>query len=457
MGKISGRQVEVGIGIETTPGTPVAAADYFKWDSFTMQSMSDKILLDSARGIRNKSSNSLIIKKYGKGAVEFVPTVDMLPYIMGLTLGSRSSGAASGESAVYDHTFTVQNANASMKTATMLVKQSAIQTERYANCVVDSLDLTFDKDFAKCKANILSGYPDTGSISSSYTQDTLFTRNEMVATFGTSLSNAAGTNATTTGTTSGTFADGETITIDNITYTMRTALTNGGNTPYEVLIGAAATNSLDNLKVAVNAGTGAGTVYGVGTIVHPTVKITTKTASTVLLVAKQSGTGANAIATTDTAANYSTTGATFAAGTPGTGPAPTPLLNFSISVNNNVLVDEAFLSGANTPVAGGFVAGSLQIKGSYTLQFADVVELAKYQANTLSALIVTVTGAPIGVVPTNEKIVIKLGKLVLTKAPLEYTLDGLVHVKQEFEVQYDATDKEMAVVITNGYAGTNYQ
>ena len=69
----------------------------------------------------------------------------------------------------------------------------------------------------------------------------------------------------------------------------------------------------------------------------------------------------------------------------------------------------------------------------------------------------TVTGAPIGVVPTNEKIVIKLGKLVLTKAPLEYTLDGLVHVKQEFEVQYDATDKEMAVVITNGYAGTNYQ
>ena len=459
MTKIAGRQVEIGIGIETTAGTPVVAADYFKWDSFSMVSMSDKTLLQSARGIRNKTSNSLILKKYGKGSIEFSPTVDILPYVLGLVLGSRSSGAASGETtAAYDHTFTVQNANASMKTATMLVGQGSVQTERYANCVVDSFDLTVDKDLAKCKIGILSGFPDTSTISTSYTQDTLFSRNQMTATFGTSLATIAGTFATTTGTTTGVFSDGDTITIDKTTYTMRTALTNSGNTPYEVFIGAAVTNSLDNIRAAIDGLAGAGTLYGVGTLPHPTVKVTTKTASAITVVALQSGTAANTIATTKgVAANFSWAGVTMNSGTPGTGPNPTPLVAFSLNISNNVLFDDAFLSGANTPVAGGFIAGPLEIKGSYTLQFNDVVELAKYQANTFHSCVITMLGAFLGVVPTAEKIQFKLGDLVLTKAPVEYSIDGITLVKQEFTVQYDATDKEVTAIVTNAYVGTNYQ
>ena len=103
MAKIAGRQVEIGIGIEATAGTAVAATDYIKWDSFTMQGQSDKIMLNSARGIRNKASNSIINKKYGKGDVEFAPTVDILPYFLSLAMGSRSSGTASGESRRIGH------------------------------------------------------------------------------------------------------------------------------------------------------------------------------------------------------------------------------------------------------------------------------------------------------------------------------------------------------------------
>lgn len=329
MSKISGRQVEVGIGIEATAGTPVAATDYFKWDSFSMQGMSDKIMLDSARGIRNKASNSIINKKYGKGALEFSPTVDSLPYALSLALGSRSTAAHSGETTVYDHTYTIQNDNASMKTATVLVKQGGVQTERYANVVADTLDLTIDKDFAKCKLGLISAFPDTGTITSSYTQDTLFSRNQMTAKFGTSLTAAASASAT-------------------------------------------------------------------------------------------------------------------------------PLVNFALNLNNNVQFEDAFLSGSNLPVAGGFISGPLEMKGSYSLQFADTTELAKYQANTTNALIVTLTGASIGVVPSSETITIKLGKLVLTKEPLEYTIDGVVHLKQEFTVQYDATDKEVTAIVTNTNDGTDY-
>jgi hypothetical protein len=329
MAKIGGRQVEVGIGIEATAGTAVAATDYFKWDSFSMQGRSDKILLNSARGIRNKTSNSLIMKKYGKGSIEFVPTCDITPYILGMAFGTRNSAAHSGETLVYDHVFTIQNANASMKTATILVKQGGVQTERYANVVCDTWDFTFDKDFAKCKLGLLSSFPDTGSVTPAYTQDTMFSRNQMTAKFGTTLSAAASAS-------------------------------------------------------------------------------------------------------------------------------PTPLVNFMLSGNNNVQMEDAFLSGSNLPVAGGFLAGPLELKGSYTLQFADTTELAKYQANTLNSVIVTITGANLGVVPTPEAIIFNLGKLVLTKAPLEYNLDGLVYIKQEFSVSYDATDHEIAATVTNGYVGTNY-
>lgn len=448
----------MGIGIETTAGTPVAAADFFKWESLSLMSISDKVLLNSARGIRNKASNSIVIKQYGKGSVEFVPTVDMIPYVLGLFMGTRSSGAHSGESTVYDHTFSIQNANASMKTATLTIKQGGIQTERYANVVVDSFDLTVDKDFAKCKIGVLGMFPDTSSISPSYTQDTLFSRNQMLAYFGTSFANALGTAASTTLTSDATApADGSTITIGSITYTFKTTLSSPG-VAYEVLINSTASAALANLKKAINLTGTAGTDYGAGTVAHPQFIATTKTGTTLLIVAIQNGTAANSVATTQAGTSHCTwAGSTVNAGTPGTGSPAVALVNFSLQGANNVLFDDAFLSGSAQPIAGGFVAGSLVLKGSYTLQFADLTELQKYQQNTLNAMVVVFSGALVGVVPTYEQIILKLGKLALIKAPVEYNIDGLNYLKQEFEVQYDATDKELSAIVTNTYVGTNYQ
>lgn len=456
MAKIGSRQVEIGLGVETTPGTAVAATTYLKWDNFSFQAQSEKTTLTSARGIRNKTSNSMVLRSYGKGSIEFVPTVDNMPYILGLALGTRSSAAGSGESTgAYDHTFTVQNANASMKTATILVQDGSVVTERYANCVVDSLDISVDKDLASCKIGLVGNAPDTSTITSSYTQDTLFSRNQLIASFGASLTAALGTNASGTVTFSATPSNNDTITIGNFAgpatvYTMKTALTGAA---YEVLIGASASTALDNLKSAINGTSGEGSTYGVGTMRNSSVVATTKTSSTLVVQANMPGTAGNALATTDTGANISWGAATLASGAASEA---TPLVAWTLSLNNNVLVDNAFLSGSDKPVAGGFIAGPLELKGSYTLQFSDTVEYAKYKANTLHAGVFTLRGSGIGAVST-EKIQFRLGRLVLTKAPLEYELDGIVTVKQEFEVQYDSTDKEITAVVTNTYAGTNYQ
>jgi len=110
-------------------------------------------------------------------------------------------------------------------------------------------------------------------------------------------------------------ANNDSVTVGGYTYTYKTALTGAA---FEVLIGASASVALDNLKSAVNATAGAGTTYGTGTYAHPDVDATTKTATTLLFVAKNAGTEGNAIVTTETSTQLSFGAGTLASGAAGT-------------------------------------------------------------------------------------------------------------------------------------------
>lgn len=121
--------------------------------------------------------------------------------------------------------------------------------------------------------------------------------------------------ATATLTGSGTFSDGETVTIGGKAYTMQTVLTNvDGN----VLIGADLTASLANLRAAINLAAGGGTTYAAATTLHPTVTATSSNATTMVVAAKTMGVGGNAITTAETAANAAWSGpATLGGGVTG--------------------------------------------------------------------------------------------------------------------------------------------
>lgn len=326
MSRIGGTEVDIGIGIEATPGTAVAATAFAQWRELSLQGVAEKSPFTSIRGVRNMASNSQIRRKYSSGSISIVPNVEIAPYLFGLALGSVSSGTVSDSA--YTHTITVQNANASMKTATIILERGGEVTERYANCVVNSLNLEVSDDYASMSVEVLGGFPDTTTLSESFTTNTEFAYHQYTAKFGTSFSNAAGNSAT-------------------------------------------------------------------------------------------------------------------------------PLKSFSLNINNNVQIDEAFRSGSNEPVAGGFTAGRLQITGSYSLEFNGLTELNKYKANTLNALIVEFEGALIGSTST-EKITIKLADLILTAPPVEVNVDGIVVLNQEFEVSYDATDGDITVEIVNDDNGDDY-
>ena len=115
----------------------------------------------------------------------------------------------------------------------------------------------------------------------------------------------------------------ETVTIGSKTYTWRATVAATAN---EVLIGATASASLDNLKSIVNLD-GNTAVYGSATTINADVRASTKTATTLLFVAKVGGTGGNSLATTETIV----TGGAFGGATLSGGAAGTGLYTFAFS------------------------------------------------------------------------------------------------------------------------------
>jgi hypothetical protein len=100
----------------------------------------------------------------------------------------------------------------------------------------------------------------------------------------------------------GTAAD--TVTIGTRTYTLVAA----PDAADEILIGASAAATANNLMAAINGAAGEGTTYGTDTVPHQEVSARLNASAVIGLIAHEVGTAGNAIATTE-----SGTGASFAA------------------------------------------------------------------------------------------------------------------------------------------------
>ncbi len=106
-------------------------------------------------------------------------------------------------------------------------------------------------------------------------------------------------------------SDAETVTVDTEVYTLKTALT---PTAGEVLIGADADGTADNLAAAINKTAGGDTTYADATVRHPSVVATRDGTGIVVVTAKIAGEAGNAIASTETSAVGSWGAATLAGG-----------------------------------------------------------------------------------------------------------------------------------------------
>lgn len=100
----------------------------------------------------------------------------------------------------------------------------------------------------------------------------------------------------------GTFANGEQVTVGGQTYTLQTVLVNSAD---NVLIGVDQEATLNNLVAAITAGPGAGTVYGTGTAANASATAYMVSAHLMAATALTAGAGGNSTAVHETCANAS--------------------------------------------------------------------------------------------------------------------------------------------------------
>ena len=149
-----------------------------------------------------------------------------------------------------------------------------------------------------------------------------------------------------------------TITIDSTIYTAVLTLSDTigiTSVANQVLWVTSEAVFLDNLKSAINGAGLAGTDYSSATEAHSTVYATTNTNTEQTIVARSVGTDGNSIATTETLANYSWTGATLASGT---GPASVVVMNtftFPAGSQSYRFADGVSFYTALTAIAGGTI------------------------------------------------------------------------------------------------------
>lgn len=129
--------------------------------------------------------------------------------------------------------------------------------------------------------------------------------------FSTTIDAAAAVQSTSTLTLTGNAVAAETVTVGDIVYTWRASVSTTAN---EVKIGATASDSLDNLIAAINAGAGGGTVYGSATVANPKATAAAGTGDTMIASAVAVGELGNGVVTTETMTNGSWNRAAMAGG-----------------------------------------------------------------------------------------------------------------------------------------------
>jgi flagellar hook protein FlgE len=182
----------------------------------------------------------------------------------------------------------------------------------------------------------------------------------------------------------------ETVTIGGTTYTFVTALSTTPTVADQVLIGAAASDTLNNLAAAITGGEvgteGIGTIYSTGTVANTQVTATAS-GTTLTLQSLATGTGGNDITTTTDMANGS-----FASGTLTGGTAPgsfsTPITVYDSLGNSHVLTFNFTETSSGTwsyqitvPAADVGSTGNPVVVGNGTLQFDSSGNLISPAAN----------------------------------------------------------------------------
>lgn len=167
MSEIIGKQIEVGVAVEETRGTPQSSAEkWLKKVTATIVERAEKAVDDSTRNRLEDSLGARLVRKWAEGDLEGVLHADGIGYLLYNLYGAVSSSLVSGST--YDHTFSVDNdiSNASL---TLIAKDGANSQDAFTNVMLGSLEIkAVQNDYVRFTASFMGGEASTNSDTPSY-------------------------------------------------------------------------------------------------------------------------------------------------------------------------------------------------------------------------------------------------------------------------------------------------
>lgn len=170
---ISGRKYQVGIGKETARGTAVAPAFWLPKYDVTVENKKTYVNGEAAMGTIHDSDGSKIVKEWAEGEITGKVRDKSFGLLLLSAFGSVASVQRGGDATVYDHTFSVANAN-NHQSLTIEVKND-IEQLKYALAVINSLKISAQVGkFVEFSAGIKAKKGATGTANPVYTAENEF-------------------------------------------------------------------------------------------------------------------------------------------------------------------------------------------------------------------------------------------------------------------------------------------
>ncbi len=144
MAKFIGRLFNVGVGKETTRGTPRVSQYWLPTTDVSIDEKIDQIKYESVLGVIENQSDADISKRFAEGTIAGVIQDDSFGLILNATLGTIATTGPTDSA--YTHTFTVGQ-TAQHQSLTLNVSEpnaSGANSKQFPLAMVDSLEMNFE-------------------------------------------------------------------------------------------------------------------------------------------------------------------------------------------------------------------------------------------------------------------------------------------------------------------------
>lgn len=184
-----GRLGSVGVGIETTPGTPVAADVYLPYTENSVREMHEPIEVTSSNASRAMDIDSVGGKKWGEGDIAINADIHNSGYLWLLALGNEITTAGTPN----NHEFYATFSGNTPKTATLIYTRGiSNDVRRFSYSAIDELTFEVEDGLATMTASFMTKFPDTTSAQTpTTTSGTVLAFKDYFVQFGSTLTEAA--------------------------------------------------------------------------------------------------------------------------------------------------------------------------------------------------------------------------------------------------------------------------